>query len=139
MLFYCSKSNFMDGCNVFRWLYLMTQIFYSSYYKYIVNTVFEIRGNNHCGGVIFQHSFRLVMLKNPPSTVIISSYFEHCNILHTVSDRLNTLGVYLKIQNFKGVFIQEGHLIKRGVYFKMHKFRKQKYTFSGTCSNTRFF
>ena len=41
------------------------------------------------------------------------------------------LGVYLKIQNFKGAFIREGRLIKRGVYFKMHKFRKQKITFSG--------
>ena len=50
--------------------------------------------------------------------------------IYTVNDRLNTLGVYLKIQNFKGVFIQEGHLIKRGVYFKMYKFRKQKRTFS---------
>ena len=46
--------------------------------------------------------------------------------LHTVSDRLNALGVYLKIQKFKGAFIREGRLIKRGVYFKMHKFRKQK-------------
>ena len=36
------------------------------------------------------------------------------------------LGVYLKIQNFKGAFIREGRLIKRGVYFKMHKSRKQK-------------
>ena len=42
---------------------------------------------------------------------------------------------YLKIQNFKGAFIREGRLIKSGVYFKMHKFRKQKRTFSGTCSN----
>ena len=55
--------------------------------------------------------------------------------LHTVNDRLNALAVYLKIQNLKGVFIREGRLIKRGVYFKMHKFRKQKRTFSGTCSN----
>ena len=46
--------------------------------------------------------------------------------LFTVNDRLNALGVYLEIQNFKGAFIREGHLIKRGVYFKMHKFRKQK-------------
>ena len=53
---------------------------------------------------------------------------------YTVNDRLNApWGVYFKIKNFKGVFIRE--LIKRGVYFKMHKFRKQKRTFSGTCSN----
>ena len=45
---------------------------------------------------------------------------------NTVNDRLKALGVYLKIQNFKGVFIREGRLIKRGVYFKMHEFRKQK-------------
>ena len=38
--------------------------------------VFEIRGNNHYGGVIFQHWFRLVMLENPPSTVIIYSLFR---------------------------------------------------------------
>ena len=43
----------------------------------------------------------------------------------TVNYRLNALGVYLKIQNFKRAFIREGRLIKRGVYFKMHKFRKQ--------------
>ena len=53
----------------------------------------------------------------------------------TVNDRLNTLGVYLKIQNVKGAYIRERHLIKRGVYFEMHKFRKQKWTFSGTCCN----
>ena len=40
--------------------------------------VFEIRENNHCGGVIFQASNPESMLKNPSSTVIISSYFEHC-------------------------------------------------------------
>ena len=48
----------------------------------------------------------------------------------TVNDRLNALGVYLNIQNFKGAFIREGRLIKRGVYIKMNKFRKEKVTFS---------
>ena len=46
--------------------------------------------------------------------------------IYTVNDRLNALGVYSKNQNFKGAFIREGRLIKRGVYLKMHKFRKQK-------------
>ena len=46
--------------------------------------------------------------------------------IDTGRDRLNALGVYLKIQNFKRAFIQEGRLFKRGVYFKMHKFRKHK-------------
>ena len=55
--------------------------------------------------------------------------------MYTVNDRLNALDVYLKIQNFKGAFIREGRLIKRGVYFKMHKFRKEKETSSWTCSN----
>ena len=55
--------------------------------------------------------------------------------MFTVSDRLNALGVYVKIQNFKGAFIPEGRLFKRGANFKMHKFRKEKETFSGTCSN----
>ena len=32
--------------------------------------------------------------------------------LHTVNDRLNALGIYLKIQNCKGAFIQQGHLIR---------------------------
>ena len=41
-------------------------------------TVFEIRENNHCGGVTFQAGNPEPMFKNPPSTVIISSYFEHC-------------------------------------------------------------
>ena len=54
---------------------------------------------------------------------------------HTVDDRLNALDVYLKTQNFKGAFIREGRLIKRGVYFKIHKFRKENFFFSGTCSN----
>ena len=31
---------------------------------------------------------------------------------NTVNDRLNVLGVYLKIQNFKGAFIREGRLIQ---------------------------
>ena len=44
-------------------------------------------------------------------------------------DWLNALGVYLKIQNLKG------RLIKKGVYLKIHKLRKEKKTFSGTCSN----
>ena len=48
----------------------------------------------------------------------------------TVKDLLNALGVYLNIQNFKGAFIREGRLIKRGVYIKMNKFRKEKVTFS---------
>ena len=39
--------------------------------------MFEIRGNNHCGGGIFQHYQPESMLKNYSSTVIISSYFEH--------------------------------------------------------------
>ena len=65
---------------------------YSSYDKFELNlhrrngravcvistsAVFEIRENNHCGGVIFQAGNPESMLKNPPSTVIISSYFEH--------------------------------------------------------------
>ena len=40
--------------------------------------VFEIRENNHCGGVIFQAGKPESMLKSSTSTVIISSYFEHC-------------------------------------------------------------
>ena len=31
---------------------------------------------------------------------------------HTGNDRLNALGVYLKIQNFKGAFIREGCLFQ---------------------------
>ena len=46
------------------------------------------------------------------------------SLVYTVNDRLNALDVYLKIQNFTGAFIRERRLIKRGVYFKMH--RKQK-------------
>ena len=45
--------------------------------KYLWYTVFEIRENNHCVRVIFQAGNPESMLKNPPSTVIISSYFEH--------------------------------------------------------------
>ena len=45
--------------------------YWNQTYK-ILSTVFEIRGNNHCGGVIFQHWFRLVMLKKSP---IHSGYF----------------------------------------------------------------
>ena len=57
--------------------------------------------------------------------------------IYTANDRLNALSVYLKIQNFKGAIIREGRLIKRGVvYFKMHKVRKQKITFSGGHSHT---
>ena len=40
-------------------------------------SVFEIRENNHCGGVIFQAGKPESMLKSSTSTVIISSYFEH--------------------------------------------------------------
>ena len=36
--------------------------------------MFEIRENNHCGGVIFQAGNPESMLKNLPSAVIISSY-----------------------------------------------------------------
>ena len=46
--------------------------------------------------------------------------------VHTANNRLNALSVYLKIQNFIGAFIREGRLIKIGIYFKMHKFIKQK-------------
>ena len=59
-------------------------------------------------------------------------FFQQCHDimfiidLLTGNDRLNALGVYLKIQNFKGAFIREGRLINRGVYLKMHKFIKQK-------------
>ena len=35
---------------------------------------------------------------------------SHFMMWHTVNDRLNALGVYLKIQNFKGVF-------NRGAFF----------------------
>ena len=42
-----------------------------------VIAVFEIRENNHCGGVIFQAGKPESMLKSSTSTVIISSYFEH--------------------------------------------------------------
>ena len=43
------------------------------YLKYVsvCLTVFEIRENNHCGGVTFQAGNPEPMLKNPPSTVII--------------------------------------------------------------------
>ena len=59
--------------------------------------------------------------------------------IYTVNDRLNALSVYLKIQNFKGAIIREGRLIKRGVvYFKMHKVRKQKRTFSGGHSHSTY-
>ena len=43
------------------------------------SAVFEIRGNNHCGGGTFEHWFRLTSLKNYSSTVIIFSYFKHCS------------------------------------------------------------
>ena len=46
--------------------------------------------NNHCGGGIFEHYQPESMLKNYSSTVIISSYFEHC-ILHFVLTALHLL------------------------------------------------
>ena len=51
---------------------------YVKYIKLRFRTVFEIRENIHCGGVIFQAGNPESMLKNSPSTVNISSYFEHC-------------------------------------------------------------
>ena len=48
---------------------------------FLLITVFEIRENNHCAGVIFQAGNPESMLKNPSSTVIISSYFEHCDMV----------------------------------------------------------
>ena len=32
--------------------------------------------------------------------------------MHTVNDQLHALGIYLKIQNFKGEFIREGRLVQ---------------------------
>ena len=46
----------------------------------IYKPVFEIRENNHYGGVTFQAGNPERMLKSPPSTVIISSYFDHCKL-----------------------------------------------------------
>ena len=80
--------------------------------------------------------FHLITLPGLFCTCKVARTFHFC---HTEKEKKNLrkihLGVYLKIKYFKGVFIQEGCLIKRDVYFKMHKFRKQKRTFSGTCSN----
>ena len=37
-------------------------------------TMFEIRENNHCGGVIFQAGNPESMLKNPPSLLFRALY-----------------------------------------------------------------
>ena len=57
-----------------RYIYYTIYAIYTVLYiRYIYAPVFEITGNNHCGGGNFDHCF-----KHHSSTVIISCYFEHC-------------------------------------------------------------
>ena len=61
--------------------YLPTKIFRVGAYLN-GGPVFEIRGNKHYGGGIFEHYQPESMLKNYFSTVTIFSYFEHWGLIN---------------------------------------------------------
>ena len=77
----------------------------------LFTSVFEIRGNNHCGRGIFEHYQPESMLKNYSSTVIISSYFKHCTYVSGLISL--SLHIFFRFNQFLLFLLKENERQKK--------------------------
>ena len=66
-------------------------------------SVLEIRENKACGGVIFEHRFRLKSLKNTSSIGMFYSYSQH-SYMYLYNHDMNSIK-YIQINLMSGFYL----------------------------------